>query len=201
VRSGGAPWAKSKIILTDNINFTTLSSISMKVFTNAPVGAVLKLKVESLEPGAFADERDAETTISGEWATYTWNFPSDVPPLYSVLSLMLGYTTPNDASENATFLFDDIEQIATTLSVKNEDFLSKEGITSYPNPVKDKLIINSKSNEIKSIYIVDILGKKISSHYPNSTKALINVSELTNGIYFAKISTSLGTGSIKFVCE
>jgi hypothetical protein len=41
VRSGGAPWAQSKIELTDFMDFTDLTFISMKVYTDAPVGTLL----------------------------------------------------------------------------------------------------------------------------------------------------------------
>lgn len=110
VRSGGAPWARSKIILTEFMDYSTLSSISMKVYTDAPVGTILKFKVESTESGA-ANERDAFTTVSGGWATYTWDFAGD-PPVYNVITLMLGYGSIGDASPSSTFLIDDIEQVA-----------------------------------------------------------------------------------------
>ena len=109
VRSGGQSWAQSKIILTEFMDYSTLSSISMKVYTDAPVGTLLKFKVESTETGA-ANERDAFTTVSGEWATYTWDFAGD-PPVYNVITLMLGYGGIGDASPTSTYLFDDIEQV------------------------------------------------------------------------------------------
>ena len=109
IRSGGAPWAQSKIILTDSMNLDSLSSISMKVYTDAPVGTMLKLKVESTGSLA-ANERDAFTTVSGGWATYTWDFAGD-PTIYNVLTFMLGYGSIGDASPTSTFLIDDIEQV------------------------------------------------------------------------------------------
>lgn len=110
VRSGGAPWAQSKIILTEFMDYSNLSSISMKVYTEAPVGTLLKLKVESTESGA-ANERDVFTTVSGDWAIYTWDFAGD-PPVYNVITLMLGFGPIGDASPSSTFLIDDIEQVA-----------------------------------------------------------------------------------------
>jgi hypothetical protein len=109
IKSGGAPWARTKLILTNYMDFSTLSSISMKVYTDAPVGTVLKLKVESTTSGA-ANERDAFTTVSGGWATYTWDFAGD-PPVYNVLTFMYGYGTIGDASATSTFLIDDITQV------------------------------------------------------------------------------------------
>jgi hypothetical protein len=201
VRSGGAPWAKSKLELTSSIDFRTLNSISMKVYTDAPVGSLLKLKVESIDPGAFADERDVNTTVSGAWETYTWTFPNNVPPLYGILYFMLGYTTPNDASINATFLFDDIKQTNSTLSVKENRFSNIEGIKSYPNPVKGILNFSSEDKTIKSISLFNSIGKQVAKIEPNNLEATINVTNFTSGIYIAKITTPVGIARMKIIID
>lgn len=200
VRSGGAPWAQSKIALTDFImNMSTNGTISMKVFTNAPVGTLLKLKIES-NVDNFADERDTYTTVSGAWETYTWDFTNFDSPIYNVITLMLGYATPNDASDNATFLFDDIEQVASTLSNNDQSF-NLDGVSMYPNPARDILNINSSGKEIKTISIFNILGKQVMKLHPNSLKTIVDVSNFPSGVYIAKISMLSGSGSIKLVVE
>jgi hypothetical protein len=83
---------------------------------------------------------------------------------------MLGYATPNDASANATFLFDDIQQIANTLSNGKDLKLRLEGITSYPNPANDFLTISSENKIITSIILFDILGNQVKALIPNSPK-------------------------------
>ena len=118
IKSGGAPWARTKLVLTSNMDFSTLSSISMQVYTDAPIGTVLKLKVESTTSGA-ANEKDAFTTVSGGWATYTWDFAGD-PPVYNVLTFMYGYGTIGDASPTSTFLIDDIAQISGPPPIHSE---------------------------------------------------------------------------------
>ncbi len=200
VRSGGAPWAQSKIALTDFImNMSTNGTISMKVFTNAPVGTLLKLKIES-NVDNFADERDTYTTVSGVWETYTWDFTNFDNPIYNVITLMLGYATPNDASANATFLFDDIQQVASTLSNNDQSFNLDE-VRMYPNPARDTFNIKSSNKEIKTISIFNILGKQVMSLHPNSLTTIVDVSNFPSGIYIAKISTLSGFGSIKLVVE
>ena len=198
IRSGGAPWAQSKLVLTQFMNYATLSSISMKVYTDAPVGTLLKFKVESTDAG-FANERNVNTTVSGGWATYTWDFAGD-PPVYNVLTFMLGYATPNDASANATFLFDDIEQVSSSLGVDDE-VLSIDGVFAYPNPAKDRLTIRSEHKAIDKIMLFDILGNQMNVLYPNNLEVNIDVSNFASGMYIAKISTATGVGSIRFVIE
>ena len=197
VRSGNLPWAQSKIILTDFMDYSTQSSISMKVYTDAPVGTLLKLKVESTDTGA-ANEKDAFTTVSGAWATYTWDFAGD-PPVYNVLTFMLGYGSVGDASPAATFLFDDITQVDETTST--DPNLKIEGLRSFPNPARDHISITSDNHIIATIAIFDVLGNQVSVHHPKSHTVAIDVADFASGIYVAKIVTPMGEGSIKIMIE
>ncbi len=202
VRSGGAGYMRSKITLTDYIqNMSTVGTMSMKVYTEAPVGTLLKFKLESSPPDQFGKEQDALTTVSGEWATYTWDLSNADSPIYDVITLMLGYNGSNDASSNATFLFDDIEIISNTLSNGIDQAFTLDDINFFPNPTKDKVTINSKNKSIKNITFYNILGKEILELQPNSLSTIIDISNFANGIYIAKISTSLGVGSIKLIKE
>jgi hypothetical protein len=200
IRSGGAPWAKSKLTLTDFIpDFSTVGSISMKVYTDAPVGTILKFKIESNVAG-FADERDALTTVSGQWATYTWDFTNFDSPIYNVLTLMLGYDSPNDASANATFLFDDIERVIT-LGNGNEQAFNPQQLSVYPNPAKDKVTISSNDTIIKAVVVYDVLGKHLTTLYPKDTDVTINVANFTRGLYIVKVSTLEAEKTIKLIIQ
>ena len=200
LRSGGAGYMRSKLALTDYIeNMSTVGTISMKVYTDAPVGTILKFKLESSPPDLFGKEQDALTTVSGEWATYTWDLSNGDSPIYDVITLMLGYNGANDASANATFLFDDIEIISNTLSNGNNLSLNIDQFNAFPNPSKDRVTISSKNKSIKNIVLYNILGKEILELQPNSLSAIIDISHLPDGIYIAKILTSSGVGSLKLL--
>jgi hypothetical protein len=198
VRSGGQPWAQSKLVLTEFMDYSALSSISMKVYTEAPVGTLLKFKVESTASGA-ANEKDVFTTVSGAWETYYWDFAGD-PPVYNVVTLMLGYATPNDAGPNATFLFDDIQQTLPVLGV-GDQLAPLDGVYAYPNPASEQMTITSENLAIETVRLFDILGKQVAVLYPNNRNVTINVSEFSQGVYIAKVSTPAGIGSIKLVIE
>lgn len=202
LRSGGAGFMRSKLALTDYLeNMSTIGTISMKVYTDAPVGTTLKFKLESSPPELFGKEQDALTTVSGEWATYTWDLSNGDSPIYDVLTLMLGYNGSNDASANATFLFDDIEIISNILSSGADKSLNFDDVSVYPNPTKDIITINSKNKSMKSITLYNILGKQILEVQPNSLRTTIDTSDFANGFYIAKITTKSGIGSIKFLKE
>jgi hypothetical protein len=200
VRNGGAGFMRSKLALTDFIeNMSTLGTISMKIYTDAPVGSLLKFKLESNET-PVGKEQDVLTTVSGGWATYTWDLSNGDVPIYNVLTLMLGYNGASDSSANATFLFDDIQQVAT-LSDGIDQTLNLDDISIYPNPAKDILTISSKNKSIKTIALFDILGNQVTVLNPNSLSATIDVSDFASGIYIARISTPTATGSLKVVIE
>jgi len=105
VRDGGTIWSGSKILLDANLDFSTNSTISMKVFTTAPVGTIMKFKLE----GNGATERDAPTTVTNEWETLTWDF-TGVPTDFNYAVFMFDFGNVGDGSQNSTFLFDDVEQ-------------------------------------------------------------------------------------------
>ncbi|SCX97425.1 Por secretion system C-terminal sorting domain-containing protein [Nonlabens sp. Hel1_33_55] len=200
LRSGGAGFMRSKLRLTDYLkNMSTTGTISMKVYTEAPVGSILKFKLESTPPEQFGKEQDALTTVSGEWATYTWDLSNADSPIYDVLTLMLGYNGANDASPNATFFFDDIQIISNTLSNDVDQALSIDDIYAFPNPSKDLITITSKNESIENITLYNTLGNKVNEVKPNSLSTIIDTSTLASGMYFARISTTLGVSTITLV--
>ncbi|MFI1773710.1 T9SS type A sorting domain-containing protein [Thalassobellus citreus] len=68
----------------------------------------------------------------------------------------------------------------------------------YPNPVKDKLNINTSKNNLTT-KIFDLNGKLVQENELNKTKS-INVETLKKGFYFIVIEDDLGNiGTQKFV--
>ncbi len=106
VRDGGTIWSGSKIELAANLDFSSNSSISMKVFTTAPVGTIVKFKLE----GNGQIERDVATTVSGEWEEMTWDF-TGTPMDFNQVVFMFDFGNVGDGSETSTFLFDDVQQM------------------------------------------------------------------------------------------
>lgn len=85
-------------------------------------------------------------------------------------------------------------------SLSNNSF-EKESFKVYPNPVSSTLFINNDTNTaISKVNIVNQLGQVVLSS-DAKLESGINVSELSNGIYFAQISieNNLETSTIKFI--
>lgn len=69
----------------------------------------------------------------------------------------------------------------------------------YPNPTSNSWTIETPNTSIKSIQVLNVLGKKVMSLIPNSRQVKINGLSLNSGLYFAQIETELGVKSIKLI--
>jgi hypothetical protein len=112
IRNGGEVWAGSKLTLEENLDFSVQPIIPMKVWTNAPVGSIIKMKLE----GFGETYRDIQTTVSGEWETLRWDFTGQ-PDNFNSLVLMFDFGNLGDGSKSSTFFFDDIEQVAGDIQI------------------------------------------------------------------------------------
>jgi len=72
-------------------------------------------------------------------------------------------------------------------------------IIIYPNPVNDELIIETGELKFNHVEIVDSSGKTI--YWFDNSRNKINVSDLTQGIYFVRIKTDKENLIYKFVKE
>lgn len=67
----------------------------------------------------------------------------------------------------------------------------------YPNPVTDRLYIQNFEQEFTSAFIYSLSGSKINIQIENNT---LNVSNLTQGVYFLSLTTANGKKAInKFI--
>ncbi|MBR8535721.1 T9SS type A sorting domain-containing protein [Carboxylicivirga sediminis] len=174
VRNGGQVWAGSWLGMSENIDFTTKKIISMDVYTEAPIGTKIALKVEG---GALA-EIPAFTTKTGEWETMSWDFTGTANDNFKLVFLFdLGNT--GDGSATSTFLFDNITHTESVPTAIGDTEIEK--LDLYPNPVSDVLNIKGLDEGV-SIEIYNAAGslvKKVSV-----SGGTVNVSELAKGVYF-----------------
>jgi len=112
IRDGGDVWAGSYIELDNYLDFSTNSSINMKVFSPYP-GLMVKFKIEG-DIGEFpsepATERDAFTTKTEQWELMSWDFSGEASNTYRKLVLMFDFGNLGDGTFASTFYFDDISQ-------------------------------------------------------------------------------------------
>jgi hypothetical protein len=87
-----------------------------------------------------------------------------------------------------------VTEYSSTNSI--EKFNSLSDIKIYPNPSSNEIYFEGKTNEIKSIEINDVIGKNVKSYNNVSS---IDISSLSNGIYFLHIKTDKGDFNKKFI--
>ena len=111
-------------------------------------------------------------------------------------------TTLNLGQYAATmkFLSNDTEtpvlDVPVTLTVAGVGIenIDRLGIMTYPNPTKD--ILNVVTNgDFKKVTITDFTGKIVY----NGASKIVDVSSLSNGVYFIKVETAQGVANSKFV--
>ena len=86
-----------------------------------------------------------------------------------------------------------------TLSVEENEL--SQNFNVFPNPVKDELFIRTENGKLPSqLYITNMLGQRIFSKSINSKNDLnLNVSGLSNGMYFLSLKSNQSNQTIKFL--
>lgn len=192
LRNGGQPWSGSYINLTSPLNFTNNKYISLKVWTDAPIGTSMQIKLERQNAGG-AFELATPTKTSGQWETIYWDFSQLGASTYDKLIFMFDIGKIGDGTDTSTFYFDDVVQ---TNVLSSETFTSDD-LVIYPNPINTKLFILSKTREINKIEIFSLIGKKIRE-YKKDLNA-INVEGLSSGLYLIKIYSEKSSFTTKII--
>lgn len=99
-----------------------------------------------------------------------------------------------------------LERVATTnagcgnLTTSLTNDLLKNEIEVYPNPFLDKIWINIEySEKVKTIELYNQIGKMLYQSKDISTQEVVNLEQLTAGIYWLKIETKTGVWSEKYL--
>ena len=95
-----------------------------------------------------------------------------------------------------------VTNTATTLIVPilNNSSFAFSNLNYFPNPVKNTLTI-SNGTLIESVAISSILGQQILTQKVNDLETEINLSSLSNGIYFVKVVCDGAEKTIKIIKE
>jgi uncharacterized repeat protein (TIGR01451 family) len=88
-------------------------------------------------------------------------------------------------------------EFVATLGYENFAF---SNLTYFPNPVKNSLTISNNSF-IDSVEITSVLGQQMLSQKVNSLQTEVDLTQLSMGIYFVKVSSQGQEKTIKIVKE
>ncbi|MGB5981684.1 MAG: glycosyl hydrolase [Nonlabens sp.] len=181
VRDGGMTWAGSYLNLDGTLDFSNDNLISLKLWTEAPVGTVVRMKLEQQSNSSNFAERDFTTIKTGEWEEIVWDFGSLNNTVFDRLVFMFDFGNTGDGSNTSTFFFDDVQQTAT-LSTGME--ISDQDIKIYPNPISHKLYIDAGHLELDRVEVFNLFGQRIMNRKSNLKS--IPMQSLKNGVYLLK---------------
>lgn len=194
--------------LAASVNFTYANDLTILITANSDINSA-----GILQAGGFHDWGAAEliswttgnsdvvgTVLSESGVTLGTPLDFDANPTYNIW-LGNGYSPVGGTSGT----WDDIDIVLygiseAALSTSSQD---EYAFSIYPNPANDFISISNRdtSLEINRIGIVDVNGRAIRTIVLGnaSNNSLINVSDLSTGIYMFVISSNKGTSVKKFV--
>jgi hypothetical protein len=106
----------------------------------------------------------------------------------------------DDAGFDHQLAIDDLSVTPRALATGTGKLESeKQGISVYPNPVKDVLNLNTRNLDVTSFEIYDVTGRRVLSRLVESSLTTLNVTDLPKGIYMVKAKLSGKTLTSKFV--
>jgi len=137
--------------------------------------------------------RGGDTLVSSHGSTYQW-YLNGSPITGATDSIYVAYQAGTYAVQ-ITDSTGGCNSISNGLAMGMEELTGSGGISIYPNPASQSVIISWQSavgGRIE-ISVVNVLGEKVYSEQQqianSKLQLVLNVSSLTNGIYFLKIES------------
>jgi len=124
---------------------------------------------------------------------------TDFHPILSGPGLQLVTYTMMDSNECSNT---DTLSIFVDVCVGMEEVAANAGsVQGYPNPASDQFTVESAGMSLVEIFSVS--GQKVSSEIPakGAQKISLDVSTLTPGIYFVKVTTAIGVRTLRLMKE
>ncbi|MFY7963984.1 MAG: T9SS type A sorting domain-containing protein [Chitinophagaceae bacterium] len=116
-------------------------------------------------------------------------------------TLTYTYTNINGCSNSRTFV-SNVVSCAARMSNITDQLATSNDFTIYPNPARSQLTIyQSQLTSTGNIVITDLYGKRIKTLPLSMGTNIINVSNLSKGMYFVSTITNEGKTTKKLVVE
>lgn len=76
---------------------------------------------------------------------------------------------------------------------------AKLDVEIYPNPAQNSILVKTNNNNTKELSVFDVTGKLKINEVFSKNKKMINISDLTGGVYIVQIKTNEELKEIKFM--
>jgi len=174
----------------NNIDITTDKVFSLSVWSPLPNMPVL-LKLENAS--GVNTERAAVTTSTNAWETVTFDFTDEGQLTYQSVTIFMNFNVTDPADQ--VYYWDNLV-LGEPLGVLENTLVD---VSIYPNPTASVLNLQA-SQQIKSIQLFNLLGQNVLDTPVNSKTSILEVAQLNNGVYLAKVLFDNGaTQTLKFI--
>ncbi|MEM1002958.1 MAG: T9SS type A sorting domain-containing protein [Bacteroidota bacterium] len=101
-----------------------------------------------------------------------------------------------DCTDEDFLSVDDLAVNAQTLSI---DEFALNSFNYFFNNTKNELVLNSSDKNFTNLKVYSILGQSVTNRVLNNSTETIDLSELNDGVYLAKINIDSDSKTIKFI--
>jgi hypothetical protein len=188
------PWAGAYSDAYGEIEITDENPIlQMMVYKDVISDCDLKL-----EAGGDVYEAKVPNTETGVWELLSFDFSAVSGKIYTRLVFFPDF--PASRTAGSLCYIDNIGFEGTFdfgTSLKEN---SRTNLRIYPNPAEEKIAVQREG--IDRITITNLIGQNVKSfQFQKSDHEVVDISDLSRGIYFLTVESSTGTVSSKFAKE
>jgi hypothetical protein len=183
--------------LANPVPFTAANTkMTVRVWSpdaNTPI----RLKAEDAANGTISVETEVNTTLAGAWETLEFDFSNEAPGTaalnpantYNKVSIFFNFGTTGAMAGEKTYYWDDVK-FGALVGVTDLN-ASEAGIKTYPNPARDFCTIEFPEaiNGNARLSVFDINGKLVKGLKTTNQISAMEVSDLSEGIYYLRIET------------
>jgi hypothetical protein len=181
------------VMLTGSNGCTTSGTIQIQVLPLPTVGIQSGVNPDICAGEAVTLNGTGGTTYQWYWNVNTSQAPTltDFPKVSTVYTLIA--VGANGCSNKTTYN----QNVSTCDGLSS--FSTASEISLYPNPNSGRFEIATGSGAVNSILVTDLSGRVLIRQEGFSGKKEINMSDLSNGIYYVLISTDGGSKTYRVV--
>ena len=147
--------------------------------------------------GTWEDKWDAIDMPLGQINAYDEPISINLDE-YIGKNIKIGFRGYNSFGEFLAFdwFVDDVKVVPTDTTDVNVNELSALKLNVYPNPAKDKVVIEAQSN-IQQVMLMGVNGVMLEERKANSKQVELNLEGYSKGIYVVRIVTEDGVATQK----
>lgn len=203
--SNGSTAPAISVMPTQNTSYTVIGTDALGC-TNSAVQTITVNQLPSISVTGntlICVNSPANLTASGAGnnGTYSWASPSaflqanpvSVMPMATTAYTVSG-TDANECKGSAVV----VVAVDPCLGLENIGGTATQ-LSVYPNPNNGVFTVVKANGVAKNIEVVDVTGRVVLSNVSNASSVELNISNLSNGVYYVKVTSDNATEVVKIV--